>query len=234
MRITCYAAGSTCVRRREAAPKETLTDSTQAGVAFDAPDTAAGRILRTARELLLARRYSGLTMDALAHELGMSKKTLYMHYASKDALIAAIIETTGATIRRHADAVLGDADQRFAEKLRAILALIGTQFSVLTPGFVHDLQRFAPALFRQLGAMRERNMPLVFGRLLELGVAEGLVRPDIEVTFLVEFWLQAMHGLQSPMALARTGLTPRETFEQGLDLFCCGLLTAPGRAEFRG
>lgn len=205
-----------------------------AAVAFDAEDTPAGRILRSARDMLLARTYSGLTMDALAHELGMSKKTLYAHYPSKDALVGAIIDTTARTIRRQADAVLSDPSRRFSHKLQAVLALVGAQFSVLRPGFVQDLQRVSPALFRQLAEMRERNIPLVFGRLLEMGVAEGLVRADVGVAFLVEFWLQAMHGLQQPAALARTGLTPQETFERGLDLFCQGLLTVAGRSEYAG
>jgi AcrR family transcriptional regulator len=234
-RAACYAPGRRHAWRRKIAPRTVLSDSIQtdlAGIAFDTEDTPAGRILRTARALLLTRRYSGLTMDALAHELGMSKKTLYTHYASKDALAGAIIDTAGATIRRHAALVLDDPRLRFTQKLHGVLTLIGAQFSVLTPAFVHDVQRFAPALFRQLGEMRERNIPLVFGRLLELGVAEGLVRPDMDVGFLVEFWLQAMHGLQQPVALARTGLTPRETFERGLDLFCRGLLTERGRAEY--
>jgi hypothetical protein len=80
--------------------------------------------------------------------------------------------------------------------------------------------------------MRETNIPVVFGRRLSIGVAEGMVRPELDVGFMVEFWVQAMHGLQQPDSLARTGLTPRGAFENGLDLFCQGLLTSAGRADY--
>lgn len=197
-----------------------------------AVDTAS-RILRTARELFLARTFSGLTMDALAHELGMSKRTLYSHFSSKDALFAAIIEATGAAIRREVDAALGDASHGFTHKLRAVLQIVGRQFSLLSPEFVRDLQRFSPACYQRLRDMRERNIPLIFGRLFRIGIAEGTMRDDLAVDFLVEFWLQAMHGMQQPAALERTGLTPRVTFEKGLDLFFLGVLTPAGEADYR-
>jgi AcrR family transcriptional regulator len=58
-------------------------------------DPAAGRILKAAREQLFTHGYHALTMDGLAHELGMRKKTLYAHFAGKDEIVAAIIEAAG-------------------------------------------------------------------------------------------------------------------------------------------
>ena len=45
-----------------------------------------------ARTLLLAYGFNALTMDDLARELGMSKKTLYVHFPSKDALYHAVLD----------------------------------------------------------------------------------------------------------------------------------------------
>lgn len=214
-------------------PHDRLSVAAFTAIPFDADEGPAGRILRTARELLLARGFSGLTMDALAHDLGMSKKTLYAHFPSKDALVLAIIDVTGRTIRREVDSVLSDANRSFTQKLHGVLGVISRQFTVLRPDFVRDLQRFAPPCFQRLREMREHNMPLVFGKLFRIGIAEGTVRDDLDVGFLVEFWMQAMHGMQQPAVLARSGLTPQETFERGVDLLFLGLLTPLGAAEFR-
>jgi AcrR family transcriptional regulator len=202
-------------------------------VPFDTDDSPPGRILRVARELFLARTFSGLTMEALAHELGISKKTLYAHFSSKDVLLVAIIEATGRTIRRQVDGLLNDPSHSFMQKLRGVLRIVGLQFSMVTPNFVRDLQRFAPTGYRHLREMREHNMPLVFGRLFRIGVTEGMVRDDLDVDLLVEFWLQTMHGMQQPAVMERTGLTPRATFEKGFELFFLGVLTAKGRADHR-
>jgi AcrR family transcriptional regulator len=192
----------------------------------------AGRILATAREILLRERYSGLTMDGLAYALGMSKKTLYVHFPSKDAIVAAILLATGATIRRQVGEAL-DGEGGFIDKLERALGIVAAHFGALRPDVLQDLQRFAPHLHAEIDRLKERNIPLVFGRVLALGVEQGMVRADIDVTFLVEYWLQVIKGVHEPAVLARTGLTPRAAFEKALDLFFCGLLTPAGRAKSR-
>lgn len=199
---------------------------------IDLDDGPKGRILAAARPMLLGSRYSGFTMDALASALGMSKKTLYVHFPSKQALGAAIIAATGATIRRQAGAAMAGPGG-FPEKLEAVLAIVGAQIGAMTPGFLQDLARHAPALFREIEGLKERNIPLVIGGILEIGMAEGMVRADIDIPFVVEYWLQIMKGMHEPAALARTGLTPREAFERGTEMFFLGVLTDEGRARSR-
>src|SRR5688572_11708246 len=82
-------------------------------------DSAAiARIVRQAREHLFSHGYCQCTMDELAAELGMSKKTLYAHFSSKDDIVRAVLEQLGAEIRADADALFVDRSLTFAEKLR--------------------------------------------------------------------------------------------------------------------
>ena len=62
------------------------------------------RILATARRQLFTLGYQALTMDALAAELGVSKKTLYVHFAAKEQLVDAVIDP--ADTRREIAAAL--------------------------------------------------------------------------------------------------------------------------------
>src|ERR1035437_2727022 len=71
------------------------------------------RILDAARVHLFTYGYSALTMDNLAAELGMSKKTLYVHFPSKDALVEALIVGFTGEIRASADALFGDKTLSF-------------------------------------------------------------------------------------------------------------------------
>jgi AcrR family transcriptional regulator len=200
--------------------------------AFDAEDTAAGRILRVARDRLLTDGYAGLTMDALAHDLGMSKKTLYAHYAGKEAIVTAIIAVTGATIRRLTAAVLNDPDLGYAQRLHGVMGIVGRQFAMTTPALMRELQRFAPGIYAELDGLRRRNIPLVIGGLLRAGIELGQVKPGIDPDFAVEFWLQSINGLVHPDMLERFGQTPRQAFEKGIDLFFRAVLTEAAYAEF--
>jgi len=192
----------------------------------------AHRILDTARARLFTFGYNALTMDELAHELGMSKKTLYVHFPGKDAIIDAIIEETGAAIRDHMDTVLGNPRLDFSQKMCALIEVVGSNLAKASPGMLHDLQRYAPQLYQKIDDLRSRNVPLVFGRLIRTGLAEGKVRPEIDPDFAVEFWLQAIRGLMHPAVLERTRLTPSQTLEKAIRLFFGGLLSPAGRKDY--
>jgi AcrR family transcriptional regulator len=192
----------------------------------------AHRILEAARARLFAYGYSALTMDDLAHELGMSKKTLYVHFAGKDAIIDAIIEEIAQAIRDHMDTVLGNPELDFTQRMSALIEIVGSNLAKASPGMLHDLQRFAPQLYQKIDDVRSRNVPLVFGRLLRAGLAEGKVRPEIDPDFAVEFWLQAIRGLMQPSVLERMQLAPRQTLEQAMRLFFGGLLSPAGRKDY--
>jgi AcrR family transcriptional regulator len=193
----------------------------------DLADDVAGRILRTAFALLIRDRYTGLTMDALAYALGMSKKTIYAHFASKDAIMMALIEAIDATIRRRIGEVIAGPGT-FPQKLGAALAIVGSYFAFLSPGLLQDLHRFAPHLYAEIDKLKERNIPTLFARILRFGVEQGMVRGDIDLGFITEFWVQTIKGVHEPASLARTGLTPKAAFDKALDLFFRGILTPQG------
>ena len=127
--------------------------------------------------------------------------------------------------------MLAQPQGRFLQQIGAVLTILGGYFGTLTPGFLQDLQRFAPELYRQIDALKERNILLLFGQVLQLGVSQGAVRDDLSVPLVVEIWLSIIKGVHDPAALARTGLTPRQAFDKALDLFLRGLLTTEGRRQ---
>ena len=197
--------------------------------AADSPDA---RILEAARHQLFTYGYNALTMDDLAHELGISKKTLYLHFPGKDAIIGLIIDGIGRTIRAEMDAVLSNPALNFAQKLRGIVDVVAPRLAQASPAMLRELQRYAPRIHQKIDELRQKNIPYVFGRLFRAGIAEGAVRADLDPDFAAQFWLQAIRGLVHPDSLARTQLTPSQTLEKALELFTGGLLTPAGRKDY--
>ena len=195
------------------------------------PDPAVARIVRQAREHLFAHGYSQCTMDDLAAELGMSKKTLYAHFASKDDIVRAVLEQLGAEIRADADALFANRTLNFAEKLRGFAQGMFDRLSRLNPRTPRELQRYAPHLHQVLVEIRQRNIPYVFGRFIEEGKLAGKVRDDVDAAFAVEFFLAAMQNLLQSGASERLKLAPRDLVPRAIDLLFDGLLTPAGRKE---
>jgi AcrR family transcriptional regulator len=190
------------------------------------------RILHQARADFFANGYTQLTMDALAVELGMSKKTLYVHFGGKDEIVAALIDHLAAEIRADADALLRNRELNLAEKLRGFVEGMVERMATLSPRTVRDLQRFAPKLYAKIEEVRGVTLPYVFGRFVEEGQVGGLVRTSLPPGFAIEFFLHAMQGLMNPTTLERMRLAPREVIPMAIDLFFGGLLTNAGRKQY--
>ena len=190
------------------------------------------RILRQARQDFFAHGYSRFTMDGLAEELGMSKKTLYVHFAGKDEIIGAVIDDLAAEIRADADALLSNRALNLAEKLRGFVEGMLERMAALHPRTVRDLQRFAPKLYAKVEAVRGVTLPYVFSRFVEEGQISGLVGTSQPPGFAIEFFLHAMQGLMQPATLERLRLAPRDVIAQGIALFFGGLLTNAGRKQY--
>ncbi len=189
------------------------------------------RIVHQARAHFFTHGYSQCTMDELAAELGMSKKTLYVHFDSKEALMRAVIVDLSQEIRASADALFSNRRLNFAEKLRGFAEGMVERLTKTNPRLLRDLQRFAPELYQQVAEMREKNIPYVFGRFIEEGQLAGMVRPEVDTAFAVQFFLQAMNGLVQPATMERLGLAPRDIAPRAIGLFFGGLLTPAGRKE---
>ncbi len=197
-------------------------------------DSAAihGRILAQARAHFFSRGYASWTMDELANELGMSKKTLYVHFSGKDEIVAHLIDTFAAELRKDADNLLADRALNFAEKLRGFVESMLERVAPIDPRALRDLQRFAPHLFQRLEDVREKMIPYIFGRFVEEGQLSGVVRTNLPSSVAIAFFLHAMQGLMHPSSLERLRLAPREMIPMAIDLFFGGLLTPTGRKQY--
>src|SRR6187549_2605452 len=141
-------------------------------------EPAVIRIVRQAREHLFSHGYCHCTMDDLAAELGMSKKTLYAHFSSKDDIVRAVLEQLGAEVRAEADALFANRSLTFAEKLRGFAEGMYERLSKLNPRTPRELQRYAPHLHQLLVEIPQRNIPYIFGRFIEEGKIAKKVRSD--------------------------------------------------------
>ena len=190
------------------------------------------RILAQARTHFFNYGYSSFTMDDLATELGMSKKTLYVHFQSKEMIIRAVLDTFASEVRADAEQLLAHPSLAFAEKLRGFALSLMERLAQISPAVLRDLQRFAPALHRHIEQLRGKNSPYIFGRFIEAGQIAGVVRDDVSPVFAGEFYLHAMQGMMQPATLQRLNLPPQMVLDRALRLFFCGLLTPVGHKEY--
>jgi len=192
------------------------------------PRELIARIVAAARRHFMRHGFRGVTMAELAAEMGMSKKTLYVHFSSKHELLSAVVDDKLGSFERDMDA-LGTRSQTFARTLAGLLACVREHTEELGPLFVRDMARDAPELVDQVKARRAQVIARTFGRVLKEGQRAGAVRRDVRVEFLVELLLCVVGGLVTPDKLAEYDCTPPQLIRSVLSIFLEGALTAEGR-----
>ena len=133
------------------------------------PDAVRARILAGAEERFLSFGFTAVTMGDLAGELGMSKKTLYLVFAGKQALLNAVLDQRLSRVAARMKQIMDDPKTSFPTKLERLLAFLTEAMAEVKPPFLRDLKRHAPASFERIESVRQKLIPLHFGRL----VAEG-------------------------------------------------------------
>lgn len=195
-----------------------------------AETSARERIVVEARKEFLAHGFRGVTMDDVARQLGMSKKTLYAIFPSKEKLLEAVILAKFAAIEADLKEVVAQSsDVRTA--LQQLLACIQRHAEEVQPSFLRDLQRQAPETFALAVERRRELLQRYFGKLLDRGRRTGVIRNDIPAKLVMEVLLAAVQTVVTPPKIAELGLTPKSALSSVLTVILEGVVTDKRRAK---
>lgn len=192
---------------------------------------ARQRIVTEARRHFLAHGFRGVTMDDLAAEMGMSKKTLYTHFASKSVLLEAVIEDKLRAVDLDLGRVATASAADFAAALPHLLACVREHSEELQPSFLRDMAREAPELFARVQTRRRALIQRHFGKLLGEGRKAGIIRKDITTDLMIEILVGATDALMNPQKLSQLNLSAKICLSAIIAIFLEGVVTGKGRRK---
>jgi AcrR family transcriptional regulator len=200
----------------------------------DGLDPKVERHLREkARERFLRFGFSKVTMEEIAEDAGVSKKTLYRYFPGKEELLRAVarelIQETAANIH----ACLADDGLPFRERMRRLATSIGLRMRTIDPAVREDLRRNASAVWDELEDFRKQTITATVDRVVREGMRRGMLRHDIPPDFVVALYMGAAQNAFVPEQLARMALTHHEAFDFVIKVFFEGLLTDRARSPHR-
>jgi AcrR family transcriptional regulator len=186
------------------------------------------RILDISKEIFFARGFSKVTVDELAEKLGMSKKTIYAHFKSKDEMVSSVLERHMAEVVKKRDEIL-NSPADFMERLYNLCALISDAISQKSPEFMADLQKRRGDLWEKLEEHRRANILSTSSRMMDEGVRLGLIREDVEKDIANLVLLSSVTGIINPHTLAAHSLTGAGAFDGIIRILFDGILTDTAR-----
>jgi AcrR family transcriptional regulator len=194
-------------------------------------ESARQRIVQAARAHFFNHGFRSVTMDDLAAELGVSKKTLYVHFQDKRALLEAVLDEKFASVQATLEKVTREHAQDFSGTLRELLAQTQRELDEIKPPFVRDMRQKAPQVFKRVERRRGELIGRCFGKLFVEGQRADMVRKDIPVKIMIEILLGTVQAIVNPAKVEELGLTPKSAFSAVLKVVLEGVLTSKGRTR---
>lgn len=155
----------------------------------DQKDKNINRILEVGKELFLQRGFSSVSMDDLASEIGMSKKTIYKYFSSKSTLVEVLVNTQLESDQEVIQKIIDTAkDPIFA--MVAISRLIYAHFKEMSPGILMDLKKNYYDIWLVIDDMQNDFMLREITQNIEKGMDLGLYRIDIAPAFCANLYVE--------------------------------------------
>jgi AcrR family transcriptional regulator len=194
-------------------------------------DPLKSRVIHVAQGRFLAEGFQRVSMDDIAEELSVSKKTIYKLFESKDALLAAVIDRMLGDVRRTIEEIMA-GPASFTGKLRGFTSFAGTLYARMSPAFLRDMQRIAPVHWDRIEAFRRERILENFARLIRQGIDEGAVRRDLNVRIFQLAHLGAIERILRPSVLAEESFSAKEALEEIMRTFFIGIMTDEARDAY--
>jgi AcrR family transcriptional regulator len=207
------------------------TDIVSGGQGSGVSDPTKERIIALATERFFREGFSRISVEELAGDLAISKKTLYKYFDNKDDLLSQVIQRLMSEAQGRLSQIM-QTDKNSIEKLAEVASFLGQLVSRIGKPFQVDLQRHAPHLWTRVEEFRRLRLTEIFGRLIEEGVRERYVRPDINRRIFLLAYLSAVENIVHPSVLMNESFSAREALETIIRIFLTGVLTLEGWQRF--
>lgn len=177
----------------------------------------------------LFRQYGvrAITLDEIALQLGISKKTIYEHFTGKDELVTEVVKQR----LKQAKEQFKDSTSKAKDAIEAnmlMMHFLDTMFINMNPIVLVDLQKYHPGAFK---LFHEHKYGFVLDSMktnILRGISEGLFREDTDVEIMARFRVESCNLCFKP------GIFPKDHFEMSkvqrelLEHFLFGIATEKG------
>ncbi|HXB35795.1 MAG TPA: TetR/AcrR family transcriptional regulator [Puia sp.] len=186
------------------------------------------RILMKAADLFCRYGIRTITMDEIASQLGISKKTIYQFFTDKDDMVSAVIEQE---IQRN-EMECGNFREAASDAVHQIFLALQSLEEMLkytNPLMLYDLEKHHPASFQKLREYKYRFLYQVILENLEWGVSTDLYRPDIDKDIVAKARIEAAFLVFNPDVFPHSRYRISEVNFELAMLFLHGVATDKGK-----
>jgi len=186
------------------------------------------RIITEAGALFARYGIRSITMDFLAEQMGISKRTIYENFSDKETLLKEIILRFKKRQVREAQQIITESENIIEAMFTLLQRMVNTMKNV-NPLFFQDIKRYHAGLFRQMQEKGDLRDHSITGNILDEGVRQGILRSDLNRE-LVNLAIHELFNMFRPdSTLTSVGYDRAEMFDNIVIPYLIGISTEEGR-----
>lgn len=188
-------------------------------------------ILRESKLLFQKFGIRSISMDDIARELGVSKKTLYQHVSSKADLIEKGFEKNQCDFKIVIQE-LSNKNLNAIDELLEVSIMVNDKFKNFNPSNIFDLQKYYPDIFKKhVQHEKQFAFEMIFNN-LEKGKKQGFYRQDQDSELITGLYIQKIQSIHDEEFLNQANFSMAKIFEVMFENHIRGISNSVGIAYF--
>jgi len=184
------------------------------------------KILEHALTKFLTSGYGKVTTDELSQDMGISKKTLYKFFETKDKLVEAAVDHMMKKVKVEFDKIINDHKRNSIERLNEIFFTIAKFGAKISKEAMRDVNKHRPDLIKKLLDFRAERIKSLASVIRE-GQERSEIRKDIDPELTIEVFLAAVNTIMVPDYLINSPHTFDGAFKNVFSIFLTGIEEKP-------
>ena len=145
------------------------------------------KTINKAKEMFLKLGFKSITMDDIACEMCISKKTIYKYFSNKDILIEESIDLLHKEVKETMDAIISKNYNAIEENFE-IKRMFREMFKSAESSPIYQLKKHYPDIYNKVLNIQVSICEDCFRKNILKGIKEGLYRENLDVENYVKFY----------------------------------------------
>lgn len=188
------------------------------------------KILIYTRDKFYKEGFYKTSMDEIAGELHVSKKTIYKYFPSKDNLIKEICSHTTKELINVVDKIV-DGKEDVVLKFIKLMNMYGGFLSGVSDKWFNDISIHAPKLKKDIEVKRNEKIVFIMKKLLEQGKKEKLI-VNYPTDLIIQIFISSLKSALNSDFLIMSRFSMSDAFRQTYEILLNGILTNKGKEKY--
>ena len=188
------------------------------------------KIIELGEEKFFKEGFHKTTMDDVASELKMSKKTIYKFFPSKEDLVMAIAKHFMNRVKSKIEPAL-ESDKNAIEKLEDLIQIFASHAFKISPKMIDDMRRHVPFLWNEIDKFRTEMIYKNITKVVDQGKEEGLFL-DYPTPIIMNILVTAVRAIVNPEFILNNNFSLIEAAKMVFKIIIGGIVTEKGKEIF--